>query len=91
MMWFENNEFSPVTIKREGLNDPPEVPANLDDTLITPQAVLPSISYQLLAFETNFYMFSKHLRFCFHPHWKCFSGQKSCWKKENILVSRFSQ
>lgn len=37
--WFENSEFSPVTVKREGLNDSLEVLANLDDTLITPQAV----------------------------------------------------
>lgn len=37
--WFENNEFSLVTVEREGLNDSLEVPANLDDTLITPQAV----------------------------------------------------
>lgn len=36
--WFENREFSPVTVKREGLNDSLEVPANLDDTLITLQA-----------------------------------------------------
>lgn len=35
---FDNPEYSPVTVKREGLNDSLEVPANLDDTLITPQA-----------------------------------------------------
>lgn len=36
--WFGDNEISPVTVKSEGLDDSLEVPANLDDTLITPRA-----------------------------------------------------
>lgn len=36
--WFGDNEISPVIVKSEGLGDSLEIPANLDDTLITPRA-----------------------------------------------------
>lgn len=69
--WFGDNEISPVIAKSEGLDDSLEIPANLDDTLITPRAALspasitrplasssclPSSSPRLLALETNFQM-----------------------------------
>lgn len=43
--WLVDNEISPATVKSEGLDDSLEVPANLDDTLITPRAAVSSLHH----------------------------------------------
>lgn len=98
--WFGDNEISPVIVKSEGLDDSLEVPANLDDTLITPRAACfrppsqdrwapPAACPQAL---TNCVLpnVSKTSPVLFSSTLKVFFWSEEFWKKENTLVSRFN-